>query len=203
MYPDTDTPPLRIPNQWVADIQSDLPERPWNRLLRYEALGLSPALARSLEQASWSFLFDGLGLHEGALARRVAFALERCLPYLRRSGVDPWLPAAMRVRPLIEAVENQRVRVEALEACLCALVSEPDVQSDKILARFMIKKDEPAKLEVLADQIGERLVEIGAKGEDVALRWAMGQVMPHMLGRMSPAVVEGKLKEVLAARSHP
>src|SRR5690606_16019948 len=69
MYPDTDTPPLPIPDPLVAEVEARLPETPWSRRERYEALGLDAAAARRLGSAPWAGAFDALAPGAGDAAR--------------------------------------------------------------------------------------------------------------------------------------
>jgi glutamyl-tRNA(Gln) amidotransferase subunit E len=52
MYPDTDTPPVAIADDTVQEIRAARPERPWERVARYEALGLDGRAARRLAGAA-------------------------------------------------------------------------------------------------------------------------------------------------------
>jgi Glu-tRNA(Gln) amidotransferase subunit E-like FAD-binding protein len=89
MYPDTDTPPLPIRDELVADVMAGLPDRPWEREARYESLGLDPTTARHLARSPWAELFDAIEPVQGDVARRVAAVLEMRVPYhARRHGVD-------------------------------------------------------------------------------------------------------------------
>ena len=60
MYPDTDTPPMPIPDAWVETVRAARPERPFERADRYRADGLAVYAAERLAQAPWALLFDAL-----------------------------------------------------------------------------------------------------------------------------------------------
>jgi glutamyl-tRNA(Gln) amidotransferase subunit E len=89
MYPDTDTPPLPIPDAMVTEIRAHLGERPWQREGRYRELGLNPGMARRLADAPWAHLFDQADPPPGP-ARVLAAALEKRLPFHSRMRARRW-----------------------------------------------------------------------------------------------------------------
>jgi Glu-tRNA(Gln) amidotransferase subunit E-like FAD-binding protein len=105
MYPDTDTPPLPIPDSTVAEVTAQRAETPWDRQTRYERLGVEPRMARALAASVWKDLFDEIAPAKGEPARRLAGALEKRLPFhlRRRRGARARfpreLPDAARLAP--------------------------------------------------------------------------------------------------------
>ncbi len=194
MYPDTDTPPVPIPDPWVEAIR--LAERPWEREARYRALGLADAAARRLAGAPWADLFDALAPSEGAMARRLASALETRLPHLRRRGAGP--PEAARLAPLVRDLAAGAVRMEAAERALDRLVTEPEVPAGTVLAAFAAGPGDERELDGLVRRAVERSAPLRGKPRDTVLRWAMGEVMPSMIGRADPAAVRARLEAALA-----
>ena len=190
MYPDTDTPAVPIPDAWIEAIE--VRERPWEREDRYLALGLSPAAARDLAGAPWADLFDRLAPRTEVCARRAAAALQkRLVHHWRRTGTRD-LPAAERLAPLIQAVDDGRVRPEAFERVFDRLLSEPDAPAPDVVAAFEAAADDAAELDrralqALATTPGERT-------PDALLRWRMGRVMPALLGKLDPRVVRARLE---------
>ena len=69
MYPDTDTPPLPIPDAWVDAIRVHPAERTWEKEDRYRAVGLDAFASARLAAASWSAVFDAVADAIIALAR--------------------------------------------------------------------------------------------------------------------------------------
>jgi len=91
MYPDTDTPPLPIDKDVVERISANLPERPWDREQRYEAVGLSATEARWVVRASWGDVFDALLGSATGIERRLAYVVGLRVPVnLRRAADGRW-----------------------------------------------------------------------------------------------------------------
>jgi glutamyl-tRNA(Gln) amidotransferase subunit E len=197
MYPDTDTPPLPIPDTWVTDIREQLHETPWARKDRYERMGLEPPAAHRLSSAPWAELFDSLAPVKADTARRLAAALEKRIPYHRRRRGLTALPDGARLKPLVLAVDEGEVRVEALECILDRLVEEPASSPDDVLAPFRAREEDERELEQRLEQVARRSGALAGKPLDAVMRWAMGEVMPHLLGRIEPSRVQERIREVI------
>ena len=185
MYPDTDTPPLPIPETWVHEVEGGSIERPWQREQRYQSLGIDETAARVLSAAPWAPLFDELAPSTAPLARRLAHAFQKRLTQHRRRTKSAELPRAERLRPLIDAVAAAEIRVEALEPAFLALLQESGADPADILARFK----RPVELPQLLRQLDDARAELRSDEPDAMLRWAMGRLMREALGRLAPSQV--------------
>ena len=194
MYPDTDTPAVPIPDAWLEEIE--LPERPWEREDRYRGLGLSESAAAFLAGAEWADLFDELAPATAICARRTAAGLEKRLVHAWRTTGTRELPEATRLAPLVEAVDAGRVRPEAFEPAFDRLLMETQTPAASIVSAFEPNGGDDEELE-------RRVLETctpmpnGRHGPDALLRWGMGHVMPAFLGKLAPAVVQGRLLATL------
>jgi len=195
MYPDTDTPPFPLPERWIEEIREHRAERPWEREDRYRDLGLDPAHAVRLANSDWAPLFDVLSPTAGPHARRVAYALEKRIPHYRRRTHRTGLPKGERIRPLAVALESGTLRPEAFEAALDRILD--GAEAGTVLARFRPREEDEAELERRVAEIVARRGPLDGKGSDIVLRWAMGEAMPHLLGRIPPERVASRLREAL------
>jgi glutamyl-tRNA(Gln) amidotransferase subunit E len=198
MYPDTDTPPLPIPDAVVTRIQSALPETPWARERRYEQLGLAARPARRLASAPWADLFDAITPQSAAVRVRLAAALEKRLPFHARTGHHV-APTAERLRPLVQALDAGTVRLEATDRALDELLAADAPAPDTVIARFLARPDDEDRLDRrISDVVAVAGSEPALRDPETALRWAMGQVMPVFLGRVAPEAVRGRLAAAFA-----
>jgi aspartyl-tRNA(Asn)/glutamyl-tRNA(Gln) amidotransferase subunit B len=200
MYPDTDTPPLPVRDELIESVRSELPEAPWDRENRYEALGLSPRGARTLARASWAYLFDEVAPTAGRVARRVAGGLGKRIPHLRRAGhLNQDLPPE-RLAALVRAMEREVVRLEAFERILDDLVKNPDKSEDEILGPYMKSENDLESLEQALPQLLRRTdSELETRSPSAAARWGMGKLMRRFLGRLAPRHVEERWAATLRA----
>jgi glutamyl-tRNA(Gln) amidotransferase subunit E len=204
MYPDTDTPPLPIPDSMVAEVRAGRAETPWDRQARYERLGLDRRMARALSTAVWKDLFDRIAPEKGEPARRLAGALEKRIPYhLRRSrGARPRfaveLPDALRLAPLVRALEAGQIRAEALVWAMDEALAHPERPIDDVLARFRRLADEDAKVLELLRRVATDARQLDGRPTDVLMRWAMGEMMRELMGRVAPDRVTSLLENALS-----
>jgi glutamyl-tRNA(Gln) amidotransferase subunit E len=203
MYPDTDTPPLPIPDSTVAEVRAGMPETPWARQARYETLGLDRRMARALSTAVWKDLFDAVAPARGEPARRLAGALEKRLPFhtRRRRGAKPRAPAELpdagRLAPLVRALERGEIRPEALVWAVDEALGDPERPSEEILARFRPCAPAEGRLEALVTAVASGAAALNGKPREVLVRWGMGEVMRELMGRVAPDRVTSLLEAAL------
>jgi len=189
MYPDTDTPPIPVPDAWVETIEASLPDRPWEREAKYEQKGLSPAAAARLAGAAWEDFFGELSPKFAVTARRLASALERRLVHHWRASRAQTFPPAERIAPLVAAMDGGRLRPEAFDRVFDRLLGEPAVAADRIVAAFLPSGEESTELVALMSRLIGEKSKLRPLPDAAVLRWAMGRAMPGLLGRVDPAVV--------------
>ena len=211
MYPDTDTPPLPIPDSTVSEVKAQMREAPWVREERYEAIGLTPRMARHLAGSPWADLFDEIAPESGEPARRLAGAMERRIPYHARrkgrprrpdwgEGPGDLVPPLARVAPLVRALEGGKIRPEALTPALDDALRAPDRPLSKIVAGYRpLQADSPKVAKVLKDVV-KRAGAMEGRSPETVFRWSMGEAMRELRGRVSPVAVRERLVQVLGAR---
>ena len=200
MYPDTDTPPLPIPDRMVSEVRARLPEAPWVREARYRRIGLDARAARVLAVAVWADLFDEIVPAEGESARRLAGVLEKRIPFhsRRMRGAKPRLaeelPPATRLAPAVRALEAGEILPEALTRLVDELLENLDRPVEEVLGRYRRRPGDEERLRAAlkAAELRAPLV-LDGRSPDVKLRWAMGQVAPSFLGKVAPLEAEARL----------
>ena len=210
MYPDTDTPPLPIPDSTIQEIRSQMREAPWDREDRYQRLGLSPAMARRLAGAPWAALFDEVAPAVGHPARRLAAALERRIPYHARRRGHPrrpdWgetasgiLPRVERVAPLVRALEQGRLLPSALIPALDDVMRSQDRPVQEIVKAYGPLSEDGAKVTTVVKGVVARASELEGRSPEVILRWAVGEVMRNLFGRVDPREIRRRLAQALGS----
>jgi glutamyl-tRNA(Gln) amidotransferase subunit E len=197
MYPDTDTPPWPVPDAWLQEIDATRPERPHDRERRYMEGGLSRRAAQVLIDRDLTALYDALAPATAVGRRRLAAALEcRLLAWWRESGTRV-VPSAERLRPLVEAVDARRLRPEAYHEVFDAILRDSDARARIIVERWTSNHDPAAALDGALAELPSRLAARRFSSPEARLRWALGQVMPVVLGRLDPALVRERLVAAL------
>ncbi len=197
MYPDTDTPPWPVPDAWLAEIDANLPERPDVAERRHVEAGLDPRAARMLIDGDHGPSFDALAPKTPLGRRRLAAALEcRLVAWWREAGVRT-RPETERLQPLVEAIDTGRLHPEAYDEVFDAVLREPKADPLAIVDRFADRRDPDAALEAAIDALRPRLAAMRFSSEAARLRWALGQVMPAVLGQLPSADVQARLRAAL------
>ncbi len=197
MYPDTDTPPLPIADTVVKRIRAHLPETPWAREARYVTLGLEEDLARRLVRSPWADLFDAVNPPATLAGRTATTILERLSYHSRRAGSRP-IVEPTRVTAIVQAIAGGEVRVEAFARMIDAITTEPDTPVQAILDRYRKRDNDDEALRDAIDTAVTGARTLRGHEPDPSLRWAMGQVMASLLGRVDPHRVRTMLREHLA-----
>ncbi|MFC1476121.1 Glu-tRNA(Gln) amidotransferase subunit GatE, partial [Candidatus Zixiibacteriota bacterium] len=104
MYPDTDLPPLAVPEAKIREIRDKLPEPPWEKERRYIAMGIAASLAEDLSRSAMSDAFERLVHEAGAGPADAARYLMVILPTLMKSNSVTTAPDADQLVDIIRAV---------------------------------------------------------------------------------------------------
>jgi glutamyl-tRNA(Gln) amidotransferase subunit E len=200
MYPDTDTPPLPIPDVWVPEMEITQGrwEMPWSRVDRYVAAGLSIPAANRLAAATWADLFDALAPKQPATARRLAAALEKRLPCYWREAGGRDLPSEERLRPLVEALDAGAVYACGTEAVLDRLLRETDASATSIVDEHRCA--DGSELLGRIQEISKQTACVAGRSSQTVLRWGMGMLLRGFpRGRFDPLAARSQLVVALQA----
>jgi glutamyl-tRNA(Gln) amidotransferase subunit E len=197
MYPDTDTPPVPIPEPWVSEIEARLPERPWQAVERFVASGLGAEASERLLHRPWLALYESLARElDRATAPLVAAAFERTLPRaLKRKKA---LPSADRLRPLVTALATRALPGFAFEPALERLMLD-DAADASDLVRELAGADGPRLIDAALDEVRARQSEAWSSEPESLLGWAMGIVMHGRRGRVDPRLARERLLDFFAS----
>ncbi len=188
MYPDTDTPPLPIPDVWLEENAAQMSPRPWEREDRYIADGVTPALARQLASAVQAPTYEALAPKTKDAAVRLAAIL---VGRLRRlDNIDP-----AKVAPLVRAVEDGTLRPEALDYAFVRVRN--GAKPAEVLESYRIVEDPEPLLAAAVAKVEAAKADLATKDPAARSRWAMGLVMPELLGRVAIDAVEKRVREAV------
>lgn len=168
MYPDTDTPPIPIPDAWVSEVEARLPDRPWDVEHIYVDAGVPADVVRRLLGRGDRALYDEVGPSTPQTARLLARTLE--------ARTDE-LPDATRCAELLADVDAGRLHPSAFSLALDGEPALADVDAGVAAAQAA-------------------LPELNSADPAARLRWAMGKAMPLALGA-DPQLVAQRLSAVV------
>ena len=182
MYPDTDLPPIRITDERLDRIVSNLPARPWERREALEHVGVGADLAERLSRhPAHDLFYELLAVADGAVAPTLlaSLLLDRSCPRpasLKVAG--PWWRDAVARLAAGDIVAEGVYWAE--DAPADAL---PEGEARRLVEQALADRPAP-----------ERAPAPGAARED----HVMGQVMAGLRGRVAGRTVRQWVKEALA-----
>ncbi|RTH02623.1 Asp-tRNA(Asn)/Glu-tRNA(Gln) amidotransferase GatCAB subunit B [Thermus scotoductus] len=202
-FPEPDIPPVPIPREWLEEIHKGLPELPWEKEKRYQALGIkaqdaevlayTPSLARFLDRALELGQASPQALANWLLADVAGLLNERGLS-LEETRLTP--EGLSRLVALFERGEiTSRVAKELLPEVL-------EGQDPETLVRergLRVVADEGALRAVVTEVIAAmpEAAESVRQGKLKALDALLGQVMRRTKGQAKPDLVRRLLLEAL------
>ncbi|MFN3611009.1 Asp-tRNA(Asn)/Glu-tRNA(Gln) amidotransferase subunit GatB [Tepidimonas sp.] len=213
-FPDPDLPPLVIPAEWVARVQSEMPELPRamaERLVRehglpdYDATTLtqSPAMAAYFEATVRAGAAPKAASNwiMGEVSRRLNAA---------EIGIESCPVAPVLLGALLQRVSDGTVSNNAAKQVFDALWAEPGDGLDGpsamarvdavIAAKGLRQMNDTGALEAIIAQViaaNEKNVAEYRAGKDKAFNALVGQVMKATQGKANPQQVNELLKRAL------
>ncbi|RJO67453.1 MAG: Glu-tRNA(Gln) amidotransferase GatDE subunit E [Myxococcales bacterium] len=197
MYPDTDEPPIGIPDRLVEETRAQLPVPPWERLNRLNELKIPPQVAKLLSESRWGVLFDAVLRRANADAKLAACTLVHLL--------RPWDKLRLPVERLSEdvlvelfaAVQAGRLRKEAVRVILEGLIFDRQRSLAEAMGPYLVKGTETAELDTLIDQAANLQHTLVSRLKSGRMNYLMGFIMIRLRGRIDPAVARARLMNVV------
>lgn len=201
-FPDPDLPPVILTEEFITQVQNNMPELPDDYRSKFKQIGLTPEVIEDIVAIPSSAMTISriLDNSNAEHARRVAF----------------WLMQPVSDEVDIETMESQ-ASDEAL-ITLSELVSTDKLSSTaakQVLSELLVNGGDPAQIAEAKNLIQESdegaIAEIVAKvisdnpkaaddvknGEMKAIGFLTGQVMKHSQGKANPALAQELIKKQL------
>ncbi len=199
MYPDTDRPPIKIPEERVAALASELPEPIWTREGRYREWGVPEDCVAPLAASRWAETFEKVVEEHGVEPKFAATTLTHKMKGWRRRGwaVDDLAPSD--VERTFSLYGRGKISREALTAALEAYLSH-GAPLRSILNDLTHRGKVTARLPEIAKKV-ERKIKVRRfpNGPAAMKRYAMGELMAELRGLVPGA----ELAEIVTEKFLP
>ena len=207
-FPDPDLLPVKLEEDWIAEIQDRLPELPQAKQARYQAeLGLSAYDASTLTASRatadyFETLAAALPKPDAKLAANwvmgdVSAALNRAEQEITRCPV-----AAATLATLLARIQDGTLSGKLAKQVFEVLWNEGGEVDAIIEAKGLKQMSDSGELEQIIDTVlaaNAKNVEEFKAGKEKAFNALVGQVMKATKGRANPSQVNDQLKAKLAA----
>ena len=201
-FPEPDLPPLEVSRQWVAEIQSSLPELPAARRERFiTAYGLTPydasLLTASKPMAAYFEETVALGAPAKAVANWILSDFSRLLnadhKEIEQASVKP-----THLQQLIQLIDSGVISSKMAKETFEVMYRAPDPGPALTALKGSSQISGDAELEAIAVQViaeNARSVADFKAGKQQALKFLIGQGMKISKGRANPQRLEASLRE--------
>lgn len=204
-FPDPDLVAVEIDDEWMHQIESEIPELPQSRYARYmEEIGLQPKEARIIADAydKACLLDDGVAMGKveaKAIANWILSDISKYLNDKQLELKDTKLTAEKLVA-MIELIEKNVISGNAGKKVLVRLF-ETDETVDEIVEALGLKQvsDEGA-IQALVDEVlaaNPKSVEDYKKGKKNVVGFLVGQCMKASKGKGNPKIINQLLAKTL------
>ncbi|EHL99226.1 aspartyl/glutamyl-tRNA(Asn/Gln) amidotransferase, B subunit [Lentilactobacillus parafarraginis F0439] len=200
-FPEPDLPVLTISQEWIDQIESELPEPPAKRRERYvNELGITDYDAMVITQTKEMSDFYEAMIKAGADAKLAANYLQGDVnAYLNDNQVElqntkitPEHLATM-IKLITDGTISSKMAKKVFKA-----ITKGDEPKKFVEDKGMVQLSDPAQLQPLVDKVvgaNPQSVEDFHNGKDRAIGFLVGQIMKETHGKANPQVVNKLLKD--------
>ncbi|KRM93108.1 aspartyl glutamyl-tRNA(Asn Gln) amidotransferase, B subunit [Lentilactobacillus senioris DSM 24302 = JCM 17472] len=194
-FPEPDLPALTISDDWVNDLQANLPEAPGKRRARYvNELGITDYDAMVLTQTKEMSDFYDQMINLGADPKLAANYLQGDVnAYLNDNQVDlndtKITPA--NLAGMITLITDGTISSKMAKKVFKAVTNGEEPKA-YVEANGMVQLSDPAQLQPIIDEVlaaNPQSIEDFHNGKDRAIGFLVGQIMKQTHGKANPTVV--------------
>jgi aspartyl-tRNA(Asn)/glutamyl-tRNA(Gln) amidotransferase subunit B len=206
-FPDPDLLPLVIPEKWIQEIRSTMPELPAEKRQKFEAAGLTPYQAATLTSTAQLARYSEISFSGAAKAKPADVANWITGPLMSKLNEEDLDASQAKLSPeelrhLVERIADGTLSGKmAKEVFEAAWNGEGGV--DAIIEKRGLKQiSDSGEIERLVDEVlraNAKQVEDYRAGKEKAFNSLVGQVMKATKGKANPAQVNEVLRRKLSA----
>lgn len=198
LYPDTDTPPIRIPSSLVekAKKKRQKIDYPWERKERYIDQGISERHAEPLALSWKGHVFEKI-IELGVDPQLAATILVERFKELEREGYPMEKVKDEQIIEIFERVGSGQIAKEAIPDVLLKLAENPNRDVKDVLNSLEIEKMTKKELEQVIDRLIAENQEYCEEEGMAAFKGLMGDLMQQVKGRIDGAVAAKTLRKRL------
>jgi glutamyl-tRNA(Gln) amidotransferase subunit E len=214
MYPDTDLPPIALPEERVEKARARLPEPPWERETRYSKMGLPTDMLQTLIVSPRARLFDRIVADLGAPPVLAAALFSQHAKSLARQGMNLGRLSDEVIFGVFNAYAEGKISREGILHVIRHLLdngwggadSNPS-RSGNADALIQTAFDDLELVPISPDEVRAMAISIVEQStpawpisdRDKKHKYLMGLLMEKLLGRTDGKIVSDMLDEILGA----
>ncbi len=205
-FPDPDLPSISIPNTFIAEVQSTLPELPWEKEARFQKDYLLSAYDSQILTSDMALAdyFETIFKHQPVSPKTAAnWVISELLSLVNKNNVAlkdaPIQPNHMA--QLIAYTDDNTISGSAGKTIMAHLWTGPESNIDAIIDHHQLRQNNNAEeLVVMIEAILEahpNQLNAYLNGKDKLFGFFVGQVMKQSKGQANPKLLSEILKQKL------
>ena len=175
MYPETDIPPIRIPNSYIEKLKRELPKMPEERVKDLVSLGIS-------EQDAWQILHMGMEDEFEKIAKKYGYPT-----IVARAMINGCRD--IDYGPVFKYLNEGKFAKEAVDDIVLRMCNGEKFEN--ILSEFK----ESVNVDEVIERIVKNKIEFIRERRENAFKPLMGIAMKELRGKVDGRIVSEKLRE--------
>jgi glutamyl-tRNA(Gln) amidotransferase subunit E len=200
MYPDTDSPPIRVTRDRVERIEAGLPPRPWIREKRYTEAGIQLNTTYYLIRRGWADVVDAVVAETGTDLKYTAIFFGEKLKGLRRKGVDTSSISKDTWIALFREFAKKPELAENWDNIVRMIADSPNVPVTKIIDEIMHAVDSSNWEAFAYKALAETEITAQKSENEVIAKLTMSKMMDIYRGLVAGRFIEKHIRRALAEK---
>jgi len=204
LYPDTDTPPIRLTKDYFKELSKNLPELPWDVAARMrDSYELDDATIDNLIHQGYAPFFEEIVKKYKINPILVATTLLETLKAIKRDGFESDNVNETHLRDLFELLNKQEIAKEAIEDILKTVAEAPTLTTKEAMEKLELEAVSLKELTNIINDVLKKNVKLLQERGDRAFKPLMGEVMNKfkLRGKIDGKIIADKLKEAIDSYS--
>jgi len=196
MYPETDIPTVKVTNEELKEVKSNIPKS-WEESIKEieEKYQINNQLTEQIFDSNYFELFEKICSERQNSPNFVASVLCSTITNLERKGLDSALLDDEQIIKTFELLEKEEINKESIEIIFEQIMSKKANDVAHALENASITQLTEDELDGVLDGIIQKNAEKIQQEQMRALSGLMGMAMKEVRGKASGKVINQKLKE--------
>ncbi|MDC0211843.1 Glu-tRNA(Gln) amidotransferase subunit GatE [Candidatus Nitrosopelagicus sp.] len=196
MYPETDIPTVKVTNEELVQVRSNIP-KPWEESIKEleEKYEINYQLAEQIFDSEYFEIFEKICSKKQNSPNFVVSVLCSTITNLERSGLDSSLLNDEQIMMTFELLGQEKINKESIQIIFEQIMSKKVSTVLQALENASITQLTENELDIILDKIIQDNTDKIKQEQMRALSGIMGIAMKEVRGKASGKIINQKLKE--------
>ena len=185
MYPDTDSAPIPLPEEYIQKLMKNMPIPVWTRISQMTDWGIPADTHRYLLKKNMVPLIERIHQDLGQSPRMVGIFLGQSLKHLEGQSKPHADFTQQKIYDLFAYIHKNKLDPEIAKPMVAVLMEYPKMDFSSILTSLKFKKRSREDLLAPVSFLVGKFREIRkSKNPDITIHWLMGQIRSQAIGNI-------------------